>query len=351
MLEQWLKKTLKPLVQDIDMEGLYPDQILRGLGEHGCFSSQDRSYLETVQQEVETVKVVSKFCMTTGFIAWCHLALLTYVRHTSNEALKQQFLPGLERGDILGGTGLSNPMKHFAGLEPLHLSAKPVGENYEVSGTLPSVSNLGPNHWFGAVARVEGEDRNIMIFVNCSSENIRLKEKKDYLGINGSATYAVRFSEQVIRAEHILAEDADAFVATIRPYFLVYQIPLGFGVMEAAIAAVKSANSKQNGCNEYLSEQPDTISALLKEQEATLSNQFANKDELYWEALLPIRKASAEGAILAAHMTMLHVGGPAYTKKSHPARRLREAYFLVNLTPTIRHLEKMMDNTETRVAK
>ncbi|GAJ97675.1 acyl-CoA/acyl-ACP dehydrogenase [Geomicrobium sp. JCM 19055] len=72
----------------------------------------------------------------------------------------------MESGKVLGGTGLSNPMKNYANLEPLHLKARKVDGGYEVKGTLPSVSNLGEDHWFGAVANVENENRNVMILWN-----------------------------------------------------------------------------------------------------------------------------------------------------------------------------------------
>lgn len=44
----------------------------------------------------------------------------------------------------------------------------------------------------------------------------------------------------------------------------------------------------------------------------------------------------------AVQADMLHQGGSAYLQASDPSRRLREAYFLANLTPTVRHLEKLL---------
>ena len=55
----------------------------------------------------------------------------------------------------LGGTGLSNPMKSFAQIEALLLKATPVEGGYLVNGTLPWVSNLAPDHYFGAIAAVQ----------------------------------------------------------------------------------------------------------------------------------------------------------------------------------------------------
>jgi hypothetical protein len=55
-----------------------------------------------------------------------------------------------------------------------------------------------------------------------------------------------------------------------------------------------------------------------------------------------IRLDVTNQTLKAAHACMLHQGGAAYLQHSDPSRRLREAYFLANLTPTIGHLEKMI---------
>jgi len=43
-------------------------------------------------------------------------------------------------GRILGGTGLSNPMKALARIEPLRLSAVETCDGFVLNGTLPWVS-------------------------------------------------------------------------------------------------------------------------------------------------------------------------------------------------------------------
>lgn len=79
------------------------------------------------------VEETAKVCMTTAFCLWCHLASLTYLRNTENDQMKNKLLATLETGRTLGGTGLSNPMKFFAGLEKLHLRAKPTTGGYLIS--------------------------------------------------------------------------------------------------------------------------------------------------------------------------------------------------------------------------
>ena len=59
-------------------------------------------------------------------------------------------LPALARGELLGGTGLSNTLKSSCEIERFLLSAKRVEGGYEINGTLPWVSNLGDDHVFGS---------------------------------------------------------------------------------------------------------------------------------------------------------------------------------------------------------
>src|SRR5699024_9134914 len=108
-LHELLKLNLQPIVNKIDAGAYYPKKILQLLGEHGYFSSGALPYEETVRREVEVVEEVSRFCMTTGFSIWCHLAALTYVRYTDNTTLRSRLLPELEQGRTLAGTGISNP--------------------------------------------------------------------------------------------------------------------------------------------------------------------------------------------------------------------------------------------------
>ena len=48
-----------------------------------------------------------------------------------------------------------------------------------------------------------------MGFVPCNAEGLKLKEKVDYLGINGSATYACSFNDVFVPDEWILSENAE----------------------------------------------------------------------------------------------------------------------------------------------
>ncbi|CAM3927571.1 acyl-CoA dehydrogenase family protein [Alkalicoccus chagannorensis] len=338
-LDELLQQELKPLVRKVDEEAYYAESFLLQLGRDGWLSSEGLTVGEAAAREVQVVHAVSANCMTTGFNLWCHLAALTYVRHTENEALRARFLPALENGELLGATGLSNPMKYYAGLEKLHLNAERVSGGYVLNGALPAVSNLGKGHWFGAIAAA-GDDQRIMAFVSCDAEGVSLKEKTAYLGLNGSATYACRLQDVFVPDEEILSEDADTFVPAIRPYFVTYQVPLGLGVTEAAIASMNKCRSRQHGANQLLPVQPEDLQERLDQVTADFTQQL--DQGVTWKGMLEVRRKAVYLTLDAVNAAMMHTGGPAYLQASPDGRRLREAFFFLNLTPTAKHLEKML---------
>jgi alkylation response protein AidB-like acyl-CoA dehydrogenase len=341
LLNELIDLYLKPIVKKVDAEALYPREYLTKLGTSGLLPSHRLPEPVMVTEGVRLVEETSKVCMTTGFNLWCHLTAMTYLRRSGNPYLQSNVLPQLENGEMLGGTGLSNPMKYYAGLEKLCLKARRSESGYILSGVLPSVSNLGADHGFGVVAAVD-DDTRIMAFIRCSSEGLTLREKVHYIGINGSATYSCEFDDVFVPDEWILSEQADAFVASIRPQFLMYQIPLGLGVTDASIQSMYKVRDRQSGCCSYIGVQPDDLEAELAPLRETIY-RLASSDHLsqLWPEAVKARLEITYLTLKAVQTCMLHYGGAGYLQNSSPSRRLREAYFLSNLTPTVKHLEKM----------
>jgi len=104
------------------------------------------------------IEEISKTCMTTAFLVWCHIACLRPMRASKNIYLNSTLRPKLESGEILGGTGIGNFLKFSAGLlMGLSLRATKTDGGYMVSGTLPQVSNLSDNYYFCAISEFEGK--------------------------------------------------------------------------------------------------------------------------------------------------------------------------------------------------
>lgn len=341
-LQTLIDEKLKPVVKKVDEEAYYPADYLYSLGKAGYFDSSQTESKKQIQQELFVIEKTSEVCMTTAFCLWCHFASLIYLRHTTNPWLKEKLKPQLESGQILGATGLSNPMKYYTQLEDLHLKAEPVKQGYLIHGVLPYVSNLASNHWFGAIARVT-DHQEVMVYVPANAEGLSLKEKKHFVGVNGSATYQCKFDRLMIPHQQVISYNAKNFIDQIRPLFILYQIPVGIGVIQAAIQGIKKVKAKQNGCNFYLKTQANKLEKKVYQLKETLK-QIVEQENFSLPIIAKLRLQTAYDALEAVQANMLHHGSAGYIHGCESYRKLKEAYFFANLTPTIKHLEKILSS-------
>ncbi|GLH62973.1 ABC transporter substrate-binding protein [Parageobacillus sp. G301] len=77
----------------------------------------------------------------------------------------------------------------------------------------------------------------------------------------------------------------------------------------------------------------------LKGKNFAIPHKFSTHNLLLYRIRLNVTYLTLK----AVHGSMLHHGGAGYLQQSDPSRRLRESYFLANLTPTVKHLEKVLN--------
>src|SRR5260370_41834040 len=144
------RRDLAPLVADIDSGTVYPADVLRRLGDAGAWGSHVTSNgAADLRCAIQSMAAIGEVCGATAFMAWCQDTLAWYVTNSSNPALVARFEDSVSSGKILGGTGLSNPIKTFFGIEKLKFEGRRVEGGYVVRGGLPWVSTLGEEHFFG----------------------------------------------------------------------------------------------------------------------------------------------------------------------------------------------------------
>ena len=132
-------------------------------------------------------------------MAWCQNTLVWYAANSGNPALVAGLANEVASGRILGGTGLSNPMKSFFGIEKLKLKGRRVAGGYTVRGALPWVSNLGPAHLFGTIFELEDRPGEIVMFLaDCAAPGITLQPCDPFLAMDGTGTYGVQFRDAFV---------------------------------------------------------------------------------------------------------------------------------------------------------
>ncbi|MEO0457455.1 MAG: acyl-CoA dehydrogenase family protein [Cyanobacteria bacterium P01_A01_bin.114] len=362
-LRDTINRELAPKVQAIDLEGEFPGQIMHRLGAAGAFSHAVSPDYEGsgkgLRVAVQSIEEISKDCLSTGFISWCQVACTWYLQNTENTALKQKLLPEVATGRVLAGTGLSNPMKHFADIEKIALTATRVEGGYVVNGMLPWVSNLGPGHAFGIAARIDSSgpdsDEYMMAIVSDDLEGMSLRCNAHFIALEGTGTFSCLFRNAFVPDEWVLAAPCDAYVACIRPGFILTQVGMGLGLTASCIELMERSNKRLGHVNRFLDDQAEDLTAdlqMARQRAYRLADQLnactGVADPQLTREIIQSRATAAELSLRSSQAAMLHAGARAYVHGSAPERKLREAYFVAIVTPALKHLKKMLaDMKET----
>ncbi len=332
---------------DIDRRGIYPLAVLQRLGALGALKAhldepgRHADYGLAIQAMAE----VSRVCGATGFMMWCHDVCGVYMQQSGNPGLLGERLAAHADGRTLGATGMSNPMKTFAGIETLLLRATKVPGGFQVSGTLPWVSNLGPDHYFGAVAGVDGEPaaNEIMFMVRCDAPGVELRNCPSFSAMEGTNTWAVRLTDYRVGDDDLIADPVRPFIGRIRAAFILLQTGMGLGVAQGAIDSMWTVERQLGHVNEFLDERPDVLQAELDALTARIlalaRTPFGSEREFMID-VLDARAHASELALRAAQSALLHQGARGYLMSSAVQRRVRESHFVAIVTPAIKHLRK-----------
>jgi alkylation response protein AidB-like acyl-CoA dehydrogenase len=294
---------------------------------------------------IRAMTEVSRVCGATGFLVWCQQVCGLYLQQSGNPALIGARLAAHSAGQRLGGTGMSNPMKAYAGIEKLLLQAVPVAGGYRVSGTLPWVSHLGADHYAGVLAGVAGEDREIMFAIPCDAPGVELRDCPSFSAMEGTNTWAIRCTDVFIGAEHLLADPARPYLARIRGAFILLQCGFGLGVAQGAIDSMWAVEPQLGHVNQFLDDRPDALQNELDALTARIEGLCATPFNTHHEHLiqvLDVRAHASELALRAAQSALLHAGARGYLLSSAVQRRVRESHFVAIVTPAIKHLRKLI---------
>lgn len=339
---------MPPLAPRIDRDGLYPAEAMRAMGEDGLFALHLKAATPLAAPDlgaaVEAMASVGRHCLSTAFCTWCQDAAGWYLENSSNEALRARLQPAVARGAVLGGTGLSNPMKSFSGIEEFKLKGRRVAGGWIVNGTLPWVSNLGEGHWFGTVFVEEGRpNHRIMAMIECGQDGVTIRQNVRFIALEGTGTYSVRVKDAFIGDEQILADPAEALVKRIKPGFILLQTGMALGVVEGAIALMKESDQGLLHTNRFLPQRPVDFETALADARAEIHALAATPLETapdFMRRILEVRLAGGELALAAAQGAILHAGARGYVEGSPQHRRLREAIFVAIVTPSLKHLRQ-----------
>ncbi|MCS6984346.1 MAG: acyl-CoA dehydrogenase family protein [Leptospiraceae bacterium] len=337
VVEKSALQILAGRVKEIDA-GHYPKDLVQKLCQEGYVKE---ALGEDMYAGLLELEKISRLCGATGFMMWCQSVCSWYLVNTQNTYLRQNYLPRLLEGEILGGTALSNPMKYYAGFESLKLILKDEGDYVVVEGKLPWVSNLSEGHVFGFIAGNSYVRK--MYLATVGQQNVKIVRTPVFAVMEGTGTFAISMNNSRFTNNELLADDADHFVRQIRNGFVLLQNPIGLGILAGLLDLMERCLKENPSSEDYLKDSRENYVAAyekLRQKMKELCAYCRDEDEESFAEVLSLRLELAETVLNAAMHTLLLTGARGLFLQGELQRRIREAQFFAVLSPSIRHLRK-----------
>jgi alkylation response protein AidB-like acyl-CoA dehydrogenase len=305
-----------------------------GYGVPQCLGGSDGK----LQDAVEAIATVSEQCLTSGFVFWCQRVFIQYLVASNNLWLHQQVLPNMLKAKQSGATGLSNAMKHLAGIEQLRVSAELDKQTVTLNGYLPWASNLQPENFVVAVAAQTKAGQGFVVAIPADAVGLERGEDLQLLGLQASWTSTLKLNQVRLSHDWIISDDAHTFLPKIHPIFLLLQCGLPLGIARQAIQQIRDS---LKGAKHVFNDRLSTLQETLSLQEARIEQlcKLHHFDLSQMRRLFQTRITLTHLAVEAVWLELETKGGMAYHKASGTDRRLREVAFLPVLTPSLVQLE------------
>lgn len=155
---------------------------------------------------------------------------------------KKRYLPGLATGKIIGAYALTEPE---AGSDALNAKStatlSPDGKYYILNGQKQFITNAGIADLFTTYAKVDG-DKFTAFIVERNYEGVSLDEEENKMGVKGSSTRGVIFSDVKVPVENVLGEIGKGHVVALN-VLNMGRFALGAGAVGGSKRAMQEAVS------------------------------------------------------------------------------------------------------------
>ncbi len=155
---------------------------------------------------------------------------------------KRRYLPGLATGKIIGAYALTEPE---AGSDALNAKTtatlSPDGKYYILNGQKQFITNAGIADLFTTYAKVDGTKFTAFI-VERNYEGVSLDEEENKMGVKGSSTRGVIFSDVKVPVENVLGEIGKGHIVALN-VLNMGRFALGAGAVGGAKRAMQEAVS------------------------------------------------------------------------------------------------------------
>ena len=351
LFKEFAENEVKPLAQEVDETEKFPTGTVEKMAKYGFLGIPVPKELGGQGCDILTyamcVEELSKVCGTTGVIVSAHTSLcVDPILTFGTPEQKEKYVPDLASGKKLGAFGLTEPM---AGTDAQGQQTKAVldGDEWVLNGSKCFITNGKEADVYIVIAvtgKIEKRGRTmkeISAFIvekGTPGFTFGVKEKK--MGIRGSSTYELIFTDCRIPKENLLGKQGKGFNIAMhtldggRIGIAAQALGLAEGALETTIAYVKERKQFGRSIDQFQNTQFQLADMATKVKAAQLMVYRAalKKDEYQAGAKVSYSVEAAMAKLYAAEVAMevttkcvqLH-GGYGYIREYDVERMMRDA--------------------------
>ncbi len=339
---EFAQTELLPGVIERDNKQEFPKEQVRKMGELGFMGmmvdpkynggGMDSISYVLAMEEISKIDASASVCMSVNnsLVCW---GLENY----GTEAQKEKYLSKLSTGEVLGAFCLSEP-EAGSDATSQRTTAEDKGDYYLVNGTKNWITNGNSAGIYLVIAQtdVEKEHKGInCLIVERGMEGFTVGKKEDKLGIRGSDTHSLMFTDVKVPKENRIGDDGFGFKFAMntlnggRLGIAAQALGIASGAYELALKYSKERKafgkeiSKHQAIQFKLADMAMQIEAarLLIMKAAWLKDN--NQPYAYACALAKLY-ASEAAMNITVEAVQIH-GGYGYVKEYHVERLMRDA--------------------------
>ena len=351
LFKDFAEKEVKPLAQEIDEAHRFPRETVDKLAKYGFLGIPVAKEFGGQGCDVLTyamcVEEMSKVCGTTGVIVSAHTSLcLDPIMTFGTPEQKEKFAKPLAKGEKLGAFGLTEP---GAGTDAQGQQTKAVldGDEWVLNGSKCFITNgkeADVYVIFAVTGKIEKRGKfmkEISAFiVEMGTPGFTFGTKENKMGICGSSTYELIFTDCRIPKENLLGQQGKGFNIAMhtldggRIGIAAQALGIAEGALETTIQYVKERKQFGRAIAQFQNTQFQLADMATKVQAAQLLVYKAAMKKAEYQAN-PKVSYSVEAAmakLYAAEVAMevttkcvqLH-GGYGYIREYGVERMMRDA--------------------------
>jgi alkylation response protein AidB-like acyl-CoA dehydrogenase len=245
------EKEIAPHAADVDEHGRYPTEARAALTASGFHAIHlPEAYGGEGADPVAACIVmeeVARVCASSSLIPGINKLGSTPVELAASEELKKQVLPSIAGGDAMISYALS---ERESGSDPAAMKtrARLEGDHWVLNGAKAWITNAGVSTWytvFATTAPGTGAAGVSAFVVHADDPGFEVGHKERKLGIKGSPTCEIYFTDCAIPADRIIGEPGTGFGTAMRtfdhtrPAIGAQAVGIAQGALDAAVAYTK----------------------------------------------------------------------------------------------------------------